>query len=121
MSTNETPVAYERLETVTWERREWHPVGTTRDEIAACMAWVISRGHQAKSLEDDGFRYRSVYPNGDTSPWYWCEPGQFLMHMSGERQDNELDAPHDDAPEDASSWGLPGAGWIRVEPTRADQ
>lgn len=111
---------FERLVTVTWERREWHPVGETRDEMAACMAWVISLGHEAKSLEDGGFRYRSVYPATDEGPatscWKWAEPGEWLMHMHGERQDPELDDPHAAGPDgDEYVYGFqPDDGWHEV-------
>ena len=123
----EHAIRYERLEHVTWERREWHPVGETRDEMAECMAWVIALGHEAKSLEDDGFRYRSVYRGSESayitrrnakgiqcSGWLWAEPGEWLMHMVGENQDSELDSPHDSPPDTDDGWGLPRGGWHRV-------
>lgn len=116
------PIRYERLERVTWQRREWHPVGQTRDEIAACMDWVRSLGHEAKSLEDDGFRYRSVYTDPTysgsmTSEWKWAEPGEWLMHMVGENQDAELDSPHEGPPDEDDGWGLPRGGWHQVPAT----
>lgn len=121
-----TGVAFERLERVAYERREWHPVGETADQMRACMEWVRSLGHEAKSLEEDGFRYRSVYATASeytgrtTSGWHWCEPGEWLMHMSGDRQDPELDSPHADGPEEDGFW--PHAHeWHQVSTTGGDR
>jgi hypothetical protein len=124
---------FERLERVTWQRREFHPVGETRAEMAACMEWVRSLGHEAKSLEDDGFRYRSVYRTGEESDyitlrndegiqcsgWQWAPPGTWLMHMHGEGQDPELDSPHSEEPDDGAygfGFGSQGGGWHEVSP-----
>jgi hypothetical protein len=104
---------FERVERVTWQRREWHPVGDTREQMAACMEWVRSLGHEAKSLDDDGFRYRSVYPKPSEytgsrySGWQWVEPGEWLMHMVGGDQDSEIDAPHACGPGDEEFY-MPG-------------
>lgn len=126
---------FERLERVKWQRREFHPVGETREEMAACMAWVRSLGHEAASLENDGFRYRSVYRSAEVSwgnlrndegipcsGWQWAPPGSWLMHMAGEGQDAELDSPHDEGPIDEDgdpSWSLSHDDWQEV-PTTLD-
>lgn len=109
---------FERLEQVKFQRREYHPVGTTRTEMQVAMEWVRSLGHEAASLEDDGFRYRSIYATPSeytgrvTSGWKWAEPGEWLMHMVGDGQDPELDDPHE-APDD--DWfGFHGDDWHEI-------
>ncbi|HEY0888929.1 MAG TPA: hypothetical protein VGE38_04890 [Nocardioides sp.] len=91
---------FERLERIKHHRVEYRPAGDTVAEMAATVEWVRAKGHQAASLELDGFRYRSAYPDGSTGPWYWIEPGQWLCLMEGEAQDSEFDAPHDEGPDD---------------------
>lgn len=120
------PVRFERLERISFERREWFPVGFTRESMTAAMEWVRSLGHEADTLTDDGFRYRSVYDKDESgyitrcnaagkpcSNWKWVEPGEWLMHMAGDRQDSELDDPHSHGPDDEDFW-MPGTDWHRV-------
>lgn len=103
---------YERLERVTWQRRTYHPVGETPAEVATCMAWVRSLGHEARTQEPDGFRYRSVYSQSydgrPTSDWRWAEVGEWLVLIEGENQEAELDIPYDGPIDD---YYLSGGGW----------
>lgn len=95
---NDQPIAMERLEKIKWRRQIFYPVGENAAEMAQAMAWVRSMGHHAEGLSEDGFRYRSVYPDSRTSRWTWVEPGQWLVHMEGENQVPEFDLPHDEQP-----------------------
>lgn len=112
-----TEIRYERLERIKAEVRRFHPAGTTPDEMRACMEWVRSLGHEAKSLEDDGFRYRSVYADGPypTSPWHWVEPGQWLMSIGSDSEVSiELDDAHDGPPDEDGYIGY-GESWHRID------
>jgi hypothetical protein len=89
-------VVMERLETVRWHRTTVFPAGETVAQLQHAAAWVRSMGHEAADVSADGFRYRSIYSTGGTSHWHWIEPGQWLVHMEGERQDREFDSPYDE-------------------------
>jgi len=118
-------VVFERLEKIRWHRTVMYPAGDSLADLDRAAAWVRSMGHEAAGVCPDGFRYRSVYRDGETSRWHWIEPGQWLVHMEGERQDREFDLPSDEAPttsddpDDIESYGYrpwPRDEWHRVEP-----
>lgn len=133
MSIETKPIRMERLEKVKFQRREFFAVGETTAEMAAAMEWIRLLGHEAETLTDDGFRYRSVYRQTESdwklrrntegfqcSGWKWIEPGEWLMHMAGDGQDSELDDPHSEGPGDEDFW--PGGDdWHRVATTEADR
>jgi len=110
---------FERLERVKFLRVEYRSTGRTLAEMAETMEWVRSRGHDAASLEADGFRYRSVYPDGSTSQWYWIEPGQWLVLMDGDGQNAEFDMPHDEGPDDGCGI-YPRDEWHEITGQEAD-
>lgn len=93
-------VRLERLRRIDHEVREFYEVTDTGE----AAAWVRSLGHEAASVEADGFRYRSIYPDGQPSRWAWVERGQWLVHMHGDKQDPELDLPSDDGPQAFRDW-----------------
>lgn len=91
-------VIMERLEKVRWHRTTIYPAGETLAQLQRAVSWVRSMGHEAADACEDGFRYRSVYGEGRFASWVWIEPGQWLVHMEGERQAREFDSPHDEPP-----------------------
>jgi hypothetical protein len=94
-------VVMERLEKVRWHRTILFPAGESLADLDRAATWVRSMGHEAAGVCPDGFRYRSVYPDGTTARWHWIEPGQWLVHMEGENQDREFDSPSDEGPADS--------------------
>ncbi len=108
------PRVFERLERITAFRSEYYEIGHSIEEIEAAAEYVRSKGHQAASVCADGFRYRSVYPDGSMSGWNWIEPGGWLCHMEGERQDPEFDLPHASGPDEHRIY--PHDEWHEVTP-----
>jgi len=58
--------------------------------------WINSTGYgEARGVCHDGFRYRSVYPDGSKGVWYWASPGMYVTLLEGTNQDPEFDIPSD--------------------------